>query len=98
MIQGHSVRSALDTMGPRRGLRRPEPVISAELVDAVTEAVVLGGTGCQRAAAVQALVDHMVEAVAWWHGSTPDEEELASLRRLSQAAADHVELMTVRSL
>jgi hypothetical protein len=91
------VTSALDTMEPRCGLTPPAPSISAELIDALTEAVVLGGTGCQRAATIQALVGHLVEAVVWWHGSSPDEGELASLRQLSQAAADHVQTMSARS-
>jgi hypothetical protein len=98
MIQGPSATSALDTMEAQLGRTRPAPVISAELIDTLTEAVVLGGTGCRRAAMIETLVGHLVDAVVWWHGSTPDEEELASLQRLSQAAADHVQLMTARSL
>ena len=95
MMKGLSVPSAAGTIETRQVTRRTE--VSAELIDALTDAILVGRSDCERAAVVQTLVGHMIEAVAWWHGSSPDEGELESLSRLGQTAADHLQLMLERS-
>ena len=63
--------------------------LSAELVDAITETVALPEDAAVRAARIYKIVEEVVDAVAWRHGSQPYETERDSLVTLLAAADDH---------
>jgi hypothetical protein len=69
------------------------PVVPAELLDALVEAVVLSPDPRARSAVIRSLVHEMCAAVRWLHGGTTFDDaadvELASISQLSTAAQDH---------
>lgn len=67
--------------------------IPAALVDELTEAVATPGDPVLRALVITEIIEQIVEAVAWRHGSHPYVPERASLALLAAATDDHVRRM-----
>lgn len=68
-------------------------VLSAELLDGLTEAIVKPGDPRVRAQVISEMVHEVDEAVRWRHQLHPGSEEEQSLVALVEAAADHQERM-----
>lgn len=63
--------------------------LSSELVDWLTEAVVLPADPQLRAASICAVVEAVVDAVGWRAGDQIGTAELVSVASILQAAQDH---------
>jgi hypothetical protein len=72
----------------------PYTTIPGELLDALVEAVVLPADPRARSAVIWRLIQEMCDTVEWRHGrdkkyGRATDAELASIRRLANAARDH---------
>lgn len=67
----------------------PDPELSAELIDEITEAVVKADQPSGRAQVIVDLVHEVDEVVKWRHQPHPGSAEEQSLTRLVDAAATH---------
>ena len=67
--------------------------IPAALVDELTEAVATPGDPVLRALVITEIIEQVVAAIAWRHGSHPYLPERASLALLAAATDDHVRRM-----
>jgi hypothetical protein len=69
------------------------PDLSAELADAITETVAPPDDAVLRAALIHKIIEQVVDAVSWRHGSRPYGPERDSLAALLAAADDHITRM-----
>lgn len=72
---------------------KEDPVLSADLIDGITEAVVKPADPSVRAAVIADLVHEVDEAVKWRHELDPGKEEEQSVGKLVEAAASHQQRM-----
>ena len=68
---------------------------SAHVLDSISETVAWEPDSRARAKAMCSLIAEMYETTAWVNSADPDCHELASLRHVLAAAADHLQRMNV---
>jgi hypothetical protein len=82
------------SVGPSGTVRSPcVSELPVELTDAITEAVAPPDDAVLRAAVIHEIIEQVVDAVAWRHGSRPYGPERDSLAALLAAADDHTTRM-----
>lgn len=92
----HASRSTGVSAGPPDTVSSPVRYVlelPAELVDAITEAVAPPDDAVLRADLIHKIIEQVVDAVAWRHGSRPYGPERDSLAALLAAADDHATRM-----
>lgn len=77
---------------------RPDPdLVPAEVIDALSEALVRSGNPAGRAEIVYRLTEELCEAIAWLQASEPVVDELISLEGIRTAARYHRHRMGQRT-
>jgi hypothetical protein len=78
--------TALDTLSGPAGSIGPLP---SELIDGIAEAVASRPDLDSRSQVVCSLVNEIFETVKWVHGADRQQDEVASLAQVMQAAQEH---------
>jgi len=78
--------TALDTRSGPAGSLGPLP---SELIDGIAEAVASRPDLMSRSDVVCSLVEEIFETVKWVHGADRQQDEVASLARVMEAAYEH---------